>query len=220
MRCLVGDHLGTWDLVLPRAQFAYNNSVNRSTGLSPHEVVYGHKPRAPIDLIPMSPLKRASESAEAFAYRMSELHQSISDQINKSNSQYKAVADSHRRFKKFDVGDYVMVRMRPERFPQGTFRKLQARGAGPFEIISRVGENGYVHDLPSDWGISPTFSIEDLAAYKGSLVFSSEPFSEPAMVHDHIIPESTPNPFPEPSPSQVCTNNVERIIDDQVTVTR
>ena len=29
LRCLVGDHQGTWDLILPRAQFAYNNSVNR-----------------------------------------------------------------------------------------------------------------------------------------------------------------------------------------------
>ena len=64
LRCLVGDHQGTWDLILPHAQFAYNNSVNRSTGLNPHKIVYGHKPRAPIDLIPMSPLQRTSESAE------------------------------------------------------------------------------------------------------------------------------------------------------------
>ena len=47
LRCLVGDHQGTWDLILPRVQFAYNNSVNRSTGLSPYEIVYDHKPRAP-----------------------------------------------------------------------------------------------------------------------------------------------------------------------------
>ena len=40
------------------------------------------------------------------------------------------------------------------------------------------------------------------------------------MVHDHIIPESTLNLFPEPSTMQVCTNNVEGIIDDQVMVTR
>ena len=117
LRCLVGNHLGTWDLVLPRAQFAYNNLVNRSTGLSPYEVVYGHKLRAPIDLIPMSPLSRASESTEAFAYRMSELHKSISDQINLNNSRYKSMTYSYRRFKKFDVGDYVLVRMCTERFP-------------------------------------------------------------------------------------------------------
>ena len=28
LRCLVGDHQGTLDLILPRAQFAYNNPVN------------------------------------------------------------------------------------------------------------------------------------------------------------------------------------------------
>ena len=97
---------------------------------------------------------------------------------------------------------------------------MQSRGTGPFEILSKVGENGYVIDLPSDWGISPTFNIRDLVEYKGSLIFFSKPFSELTMVHDHIIPESTPNPFPEPSTRQVCTNNVESIIDDQVTVTR
>ena len=87
-------------------------------------------------------------------------------------------------------------------------------------ILSRVGDNGYVIDLPSDWRISFTFNNEDLVAYKCSLILSSKPFSEPAMVHDHIIPESTPNPFLEPSTRQVCTNNVESIIDDQVMVTR
>ena len=74
--------------------------------------------------------------------------------------------------------------------------------------------------MPSDWGISPTFHIEDLVDYKGSLAYSSKPFFEPAMVHDHIIPEFTPNPFLEPSTRQVCTNNVKSIIDDQVMVTR
>jgi hypothetical protein len=30
-----------WDNVLPQAEFAYNDSVNRSTGKSPFEIVYG-----------------------------------------------------------------------------------------------------------------------------------------------------------------------------------
>ncbi|KAF7810704.1 Transposon Ty3-I Gag-Pol polyprotein [Senna tora] len=36
LRGLVGDKPGNWDLVLPTAEFAYNNSVNRSTGISLH----------------------------------------------------------------------------------------------------------------------------------------------------------------------------------------
>lgn len=40
LRRLVGGKLGNWDLLLPTAEFAYNNSVNRSTGKSPFEIVY------------------------------------------------------------------------------------------------------------------------------------------------------------------------------------
>ena len=35
LRYLVRDRAGDWDLVLPLAKFAYNDSVNRSTGMSP-----------------------------------------------------------------------------------------------------------------------------------------------------------------------------------------
>jgi len=39
LRCLVGENLSTWDLVLPITKFAYNSYVNRSIGLSLFEVV-------------------------------------------------------------------------------------------------------------------------------------------------------------------------------------
>ena len=124
--------------------------TTQSTGLNPHDVVHSHKPRAPIDLIPMSPLHRASESAESFACRMSELHKTISKQITINNSKYKSIVNIHRRAKYFEVGDFVMIRVRPEHFPPGTFRKLKVRGMGPFEVLSKVGENGYVIDIPND----------------------------------------------------------------------
>ena len=44
LRCLVGDNLGNWDLVLPQAEFAYNNSINQSIRMSPFEIVHGYKP--------------------------------------------------------------------------------------------------------------------------------------------------------------------------------
>jgi len=39
------------------------------------------------------------------------LHKEISDQIQKSNANYKAYADLHEKAHKFNVGDYVMVRI-------------------------------------------------------------------------------------------------------------
>ena len=45
LRCLVGKKLKTWDLILPMTEFAYNDSVNRTTGLGPFKIVTGFKPR-------------------------------------------------------------------------------------------------------------------------------------------------------------------------------
>uniref|UniRef100_A0A2N9G4P9 Reverse transcriptase n=1 Tax=Fagus sylvatica TaxID=28930 RepID=A0A2N9G4P9_FAGSY len=156
LRCLVGDHARTWDSILPIAQFAYNNSVNRTIGMSPFEVVHGYKARKPLDLLPMSPHVRMSESAEAFARHVHDLHKDISNRIHSSNTRYKVQADSRRRHLEFAVGDYVMIRIRPERFPSGTVKKLQARSAGPFKVLKRIGSNAYVIELPSDYALTLT----------------------------------------------------------------
>ena len=47
----------------------------------------------------------------------------------KINFDYKASADLHRRFRAFNVDDYVMVCLRPEQFPHETVKKLHARNA-------------------------------------------------------------------------------------------
>ena len=39
-----------------------------------------------------------------------------------NNVDYKTSTDLHHRLGTFNVGDYVMVRMRPERFPPGTVK--------------------------------------------------------------------------------------------------
>ena len=54
LRCLVGEKLGNWDLILPNIEFACNNSVNRFTGKSHFEIVTGYSPCQPIDLVPLS----------------------------------------------------------------------------------------------------------------------------------------------------------------------
>ena len=86
----------------------------------------------------MSPLHKVFESAESFAQHMHDLHKTICDQLNATNLKYKNLADKHRCVQNFEIGDYVMVRLSPERFPSGASQKLQAHSAGPFEILSRV----------------------------------------------------------------------------------
>jgi hypothetical protein len=216
LRCLVGDHARTWDSILPIAQFAYNNSVNRTIGMSPFEVVHGYKARKPLDLLPMSPHVRMSESAEAFARHVHDLHKDISNRIHSSNTRYKVQADSRRRHLEFAVGDYVMIRIRPERFPSGTVKKLQARSAGPFKVLKRIGSNAYVIELPSDYGISSTFNIEDLIAYKGPATIPDDPFTEPSPTPT-ISPDFDTIP---PNIPPTHKESIDAILDEQVILTR
>lgn len=54
LRCLVGDHIKSWDQKLCHAEFAHNHAVNRSIGFSPFQVVCGLVPRGPFDLVLIS----------------------------------------------------------------------------------------------------------------------------------------------------------------------
>jgi transposase InsO family protein len=45
LRSLVTKHHSSWDNILPQAEFPDNDSVNRSTGKSPFQIVYGRQPR-------------------------------------------------------------------------------------------------------------------------------------------------------------------------------
>ncbi|KAG0491265.1 hypothetical protein HPP92_004663 [Vanilla planifolia] len=96
-----------------------------------------------------------------------------------------------------------MIRVRPERFPPGTLRKLHAKGIGPFRIITKISPNAYTLELPDDYGVSNTFNISDLVAYKEPVEIPSEPFE----------PESPPlvsEPLPE-CPQPVLRKLVSRL---------
>ena len=112
-----------------------------------------------------------------------------------------------------------MVKIRPERFPQGSNRKLQVRSAEPFKILSKVGANAYILEILSGWEISFTFSIENLIQFQGSISMPSNPFERQS--------ESEPNPESPPSQNILIQPNipvrhehVDQILDKQVTLTR
>jgi len=72
---------------------------------------------------------------------------------------------THKKAQEFNVGDYVMVQIHPEWYPPSTIKKLHARSSGPFKNLRKINFNAYAVDLSSDFGISPSFNIEDLKAY-------------------------------------------------------
>ena len=58
-------------------------------------------------------------------------------------------------------------------------QKLHPRAARPFAIRRVVNPNAYDVEIPSDWGISSTFNINDLVAYQGPLEVPPKPGLSP-----------------------------------------
>ena len=117
---------------------------------------------------PLPPNSRLSDSADSFAQHIRDLHANIRRKIALSNENYKLAADVHRRKLEFNEGDFVKVRVRPERYPKNSFKKLHARAIGPFRILCKMGPNAHSIDLPDDMNISPIFNVEDLFPYRGT----------------------------------------------------
>ena len=117
------------------------------------------------------------EPAENFAKHIHDLHVEIRRKISLHNEEYKLAVDVHRRSKEFNVGDYVMVRIHPERIPKTFSKKLYARAMGPYSIIRKLGSNAYLLDLPNDMDISHVFNVEDLLPYRGTFEPSTFPSS-------------------------------------------
>ncbi|CAF0708802.1 unnamed protein product [Brachionus calyciflorus] len=49
--CYVNENQNNWDELLPFLSYAYNTSTHSTTNHSPYEVIFGRKPKIPIDLI-------------------------------------------------------------------------------------------------------------------------------------------------------------------------
>ncbi|GKF44266.1 RNA-directed DNA polymerase [Tanacetum coccineum] len=97
LRSLIRDNTKQWDLILPHTEFAYNRSVNRTTGKSPFKVVYGRNPITPLDLVPVPDVGQFSkEWADQFE-QIKETHRSIQEQIIWHNKQSKEHADKRHK---------------------------------------------------------------------------------------------------------------------------
>ncbi|GJQ95932.1 transposon ty3-I gag-pol polyprotein [Tanacetum coccineum] len=167
LRSLIGDNAKQWDLILPQAEFSYNRSVNRTTGKSPFEVVFGQNPITPLDLIPVPEVGQFSKEGADQSEQIKELHRSVQEQIIRHNKQYKKHADKRQKQILYREGDLVWIHLCKERFPARRFGKLKPRGDGPFCVLKKINENAYKIEVPGHYNVSATFNVTDLSPYNG-----------------------------------------------------
>nr|GEX74220.1 hypothetical protein [Tanacetum cinerariifolium] len=105
------DNAKQWDLILAQAEFAYNRSVNRTTGKSPFEVVYKWNLITPLDLVPVPAMGRFSEEGADQSEQIKELHRSVQEHIIRHNKQYKEHADKCRKQVLYREADLVWIHL-------------------------------------------------------------------------------------------------------------
>jgi hypothetical protein len=162
LQAVLKTNLMLWEECLPHIEFAYNRSVHSTMKVSPFRVVYGFNPRVPIDLLPLPPSETTCFDASQRSEFILKMYETTKLNIEKMNQKYHIAASKGRKEVKLEPGDLVWLHLRKERFPELRKSKLMSRAAGPFKILAKISDNAYKLELPTEFGVSPSFNISDL----------------------------------------------------------
>jgi hypothetical protein len=95
------------------------------------------------------------------------MHETTQLNIEKMNEKYRIAANKGRKEVKLEPGDLVWMHLRKERFPGLRKSKLMSRATDPFKILAQINDNAYKLELPTEFGVSPSFNISYLLPYLG-----------------------------------------------------
>ena len=159
-------------------EFVYNRAVHSTIKFCPFEIVYGFKPTALIDLLPLPMLERMNFDASKRVEFVKKLHDRAKANIEKMTKLYEKRANRGRKKMLFESGDLVWVHLRKDRFPEQRKSKLQPQADGPFKVLRKINDNAYEIDLPSTYGVSTSFNVADLSPFFGLDESRTTPFQE------------------------------------------
>lgn len=178
LRSLFYQNPKQWDLAIAQAEFAYNDTPNRSTGIRLFQMTFGMNPRDVYELRNLGKLETRSAKAEEFVEQTQRLQEDVKDRFQESSRKYKQRENMKRREKEFQVGDLVIVYLRKEIFPDKTYNKLKMRTIGLCRIVRKFSTNAYEIELPKGIGISPIFNVVDLYPYNETQIEPHEEIAE------------------------------------------
>jgi hypothetical protein len=132
----------------------------------PFVIVYGFNPLNHLDLLPLPVNEKTSLDGQKKAEMVKKFHENVCQHIEKKNEQYATKVNNGSRQVTFELGDWVWVHMRKERFPARRRSKLHPRRDGSFQVLAWINNNTYKSDLPCEYNISATFNVYDLSPFE------------------------------------------------------
>jgi hypothetical protein len=148
-----------WSQLLPLAEFAYNNSPNATTGISPFFANKGYHPN--ISVHPERDL--TSARTRDLAVDLDELHRELRIEIAEAQKRYQHYADKKRSpAPDFKVGDKVFLNSKNVKTTRPA-KKLAEKNLGPYEIIDQPGTLSFTLRLPKSMrALHPVFHVSQL----------------------------------------------------------
>jgi transposase InsO family protein len=193
LRGLVNHKQDDWDLYLPAAEFAYNNAVHSSTGVSPFFLNQGFHPRVPAALLgPVTPSNPSSLDFDSFVSAQQSALAAARDSLLAAQVQQAKHADVHRRPHSFQVGDQVLLSTEHITTAYDSTRpaaSLQARFFGPFTLLQQRSPVSFQVELPPTMRIHDVFHVDRFRPFipsPESLGRRSLPPPEPEIVNGEI----------------------------------
>eukprot|EP00253_Pinus_taeda_P029656 PITA_29656 len=153
-----------WEEYIHLVEFAYNNGYHTLTQMSPFEVLYGWKFRThsswggPEDRLSLGP-----EMLKEMEYIVKRVHANL----KAAQDRQKNFVDRKRRFKEYQVGDHVYIRIQAKKsnLQWSGCVKLAPQYCGPFHVLARIGPVAYQLVLPSHIRFHSVFHVSVLKKY-------------------------------------------------------
>jgi hypothetical protein len=178
-----------WDLALPLITMAYRQTVNESTGYSPHHIMFASEPRTGLDHVfdpNMQPVSVPDHVAR-MQQGLKEIHAAVQQRHKKATLRNLDRRDDAYREVVYKPGDWVLLYSpkASEPLPRGMFRKkgLVDHWSPPAQVVSRGKREGYyivrdhlgnLQDFRADSMVSYRFYLDGLPALPPRPRFTKE----------------------------------------------
>src|SRR5687767_9069646 len=133
--------------------------------MAPFEALYGRKCRSPIGWFEVGEIALIGPDLVFDAMEKVRL---IRERLKSAQSRQKSYLDKRRKDIKFEVNDWVYLKISPMKGVMrfGKKGKLSPRYIGPYKILRRVGKVAYELDLPNDLAmVHPVFHVSLLRKF-------------------------------------------------------
>lgn len=165
----------TWAEWLHLLEFTYNSTVHSSTSESPYFLLYGYRPRSPLDFLDANQnggeaRYSMNRSANEFLETMNMHREAARLAIAKAQTKQADSYNKGRRLLDFPVGSLVLLNPHSLEWKEahGEGAKLVQRWIGPFEVTEKINPKVYRLRLDDRYPGSPVVNVEHLKRYAPS----------------------------------------------------